>query len=287
MFMSQGERENTERERLSIVLAATLASATLFRFVELPTLVWGRRRILGSPLQLTFGGDWLLALLMVGLIATGTFSLIQSHPLRASAETPQERPLIFSLITPTLGTLLASLLLIRATSWPVWLVTLLVGGTLIGLLMHLSYCAFSPDNPGYTSARTLLNIADYLLGFALASVILRAQERALITGPAMLALMGLLAGDLLSASGIKWTREFSRKVLLFSGIVALLVSELAWILGYWPVSTWTAATMLTLALYLLSGLSYQYLLGKMTRRVLLEFGVVAMIMFVLVLWIRP
>ncbi len=278
MFMSRGESQNPERERLSVILAATLASATLFRFVELPTLAWGARCILGSPLQVIFGGDWLLTLLMVGLVATGTFSLIQSHPLHES----QERLLIFSLITPTLGTLLASLLLIRATSWPVWLVTLLIGGVLIGLLMHLSYRAFSPDSPGYTSARTVLNIADYLLGFALASIILRAQERALITGPAMLALMGLLACDLLSASGVRWT-----KVLLFSGIIALLVSELAWVLGYWPVSTWTAATMLTLALYLLSGLSYQYLLGQMTRRVLWEFGVVAMIMFVLVLWIRP
>ncbi|MFN2283155.1 MAG: hypothetical protein ACK2UQ_01945 [Anaerolineae bacterium] len=278
MFMSRGESQNPERERLSVILAATLASATLFRFVELPTLAWGVRRILGSPLQLSFGGDWLLTLLMVGLVATGTFSLIQSHPLHES----QERLLIFSMITPTLGTLLASMLLIRATSWPVWLVTLLIGGVLIGLLMHLSYRAFSPDSPGYTSARTLLNIADYLLGFALASIILREQGRALITGPAMLTLMGLLACDLLSASGAKWT-----KVLLFSGIIALLVSEMAWVLGYWPVSTWTAATMLTLALYLLSGLSYQYLLGQMTRRVLLEFGIVAMIMFVLVIWIRP
>lgn len=278
MIMARGESQNPERERLSVILAATLSSATLFRFIELPTLAWGVRRVLGSPLQVTLGGDWLLTLLMVGLVATGTFSLIQSHPLHES----QERLLIFSLITPTLGTLLASLLLIRATSWPVWLVTLLIGGVLIGLLMHLSYRAFSPDSPGYTTARTVLNIADYLLGFALASIILRAQERALITGPAMLALMGLLACDLLSASGVKWT-----KVLLFSGIIALLVSELAWVLGYWPISTWTAATMLTLALYLLSGLSYQYLLGRMTQRVLWEFGIVAMIMFVLVLWIRP
>ncbi|MBN2391801.1 MAG: hypothetical protein JXR84_13830 [Anaerolineae bacterium] len=278
MFMSRGESQNPERERLSVILAATLASATLFRFVELPTLAWGVRHILGSPLQLSFGGDWLLTLLMVGLVATGTFSLIQSHPLHES----QERLLIFSLITPTLGTLLASMLLIRATSWAVWLVTLLIGGVLIGLLMHLSYRAFSPDSPGYTSARTLLNIADYLLGFALTSIILREQGRALITGPAMLTLIGLLACDLLSASGARWT-----KVLLFSGIIALLVSEMAWVLGYWPVSTWTAATMLTLALYLLSGLNYQYLLGQMTRRVLLEFGIVAMIMFVLVLWIRP
>lgn len=278
MTASSGESQHTERERLSVVLAVTLASATLFRFIELPTAAWGTRRILGSPLQFSFGGDWLLAVLMMGLVATGTFSLIQGHPLRES----QDRSLSYSLITPTLGTLLASLLLIRAASWPVWLVTLLIGGVLIGLLMHMSYRAFSPDSPGYTGARALLNIADYLLGFALASIILREQGRALITGPAMFVLIVLLAADLLSASGVK-----GGMVLLFSGIVALLVSEMAWVLGYWPISAWTAATMLTLALYLLSGLSYQYLLEQLNRKVLLEFGIVAMIMFVLILWIRP
>jgi len=45
--------------------------------------------------------------------------------------------------------------------------------------------------------------------------------------------------------------------------------------------------MLTLGLYLLSGLSYQYILGRLTRKVLLEFGIVALSMFILVLWIRP
>ncbi len=268
----------TERDRLSVILAVTLASATLFRFIELPTLVWGMRRIFGSPLQLSLGGDWVLALLMMGLVASGTFSLLQEHPFRDK----QERLLIFSLINPSLGTLLVSLLLVRAPSWPVWLVTLLIGGIFIGLLIHLNYRAFSPGSPGYTTARTMLNIADYLLGFALSSLILQQQERALFTGPAILLLFGLLAFDLLSTSGAAWP-----SVLLFGGIIAALVSETAWVLGYWPVSMWTAATMLTLELYLLSGLSYQYLLGRLNRKVLLEFGIVALLMFMLVLWIRP
>ena len=278
MLAARGETQYTERNRLSIVLAVMLSSATLFRFIELPTLAWGIRRILGSPLSLSFGGDWLLAILMMGLVATGTFSLLQSHPLRDT----QERSLFFCLITPTLGTLLTSLLLIRAASWPVWLVTLLFGGVLIGLLIHLSYHAISPASPGYTSARTMLNIADYLLGFALSSIILREQGRALVTGPAVLLICGFLAFDLLSASG-----AHGGAVLLFGSIVALLEGEMAWVLGYWPISAWTAATMLTLGLYLLSGLSYQYILGRLTRKVLLEFGIVALSMFILVLWIRP
>ncbi len=278
MLMSTGVTQHTERDRLSVILAITLASAALFRFVELPNLVWGARRILGSPLQISFGGDWLLAPLMGGLVATGTFSLLREHPLYAQ----RERLLIFSLITPSLGTLLVALLLLQAASWPVWLATLIVGGIAIGALMHLNYRAFASNAPGYTAARTMLNIADYLIGFALTSIILREQERALLTGPAILMVIGLLACDLLSASGAAWPA-----VLLFGGIIAMLISEMGWVLGYWPISMWTAATMLTLALYLLSGLSYQYLLGRLTRRVLWEFGIVALLMFVLVLWIRP
>ncbi len=275
----QGEEKHlTERDRLSIILAVTLASATLLRFVELPTLVWGVRHALGSPLQLSFGGGWLLAILMIGLVTTGTFSLVQQHPLRKM----RERPLIFSLITPALGALLASLLLIRITAWAIWLITLVGSGVLIGLLIHMSYRAFSPNSPGYTGARTILNIVDYLLGFALLAAILQQQGRALLTGPVILLLIGLLACELLSVSGIPWPA-----VITFAGIIALLVSEMAWVLGYWPISPWTSATLLTLELYLLSGLSYQYLLGRLTRRVLIEFGVVALFMFALVLWIRP
>ena len=278
MLAPQQETQHTERDRLSILLAVTLSSATLFRFVELPTLAWGVRRIFGSPLSFSLGGNLLLTILMMGLIATGTLSLMQDHPLRET----QERPLIFSLITPTIGALLASLLLIRADSWPIWLVTLLSGGLLVGILVHLSYRALSPESPSYPSARTLLNIADYLMGFTLFSLVLREQGRALITGPVILILSGLLALDLLSASGVK-----PGAVVLFGGIIALLESEMAWVLGYWPISSWTSATMLTLGLYLWSGLGYQYLLGRLTRQVILEFIVVAVLMFVLVLWIRP
>lgn len=278
MLTAKEGTQYAERDRLSIVLAVMLASATLFRFIELPTLAWGLRQILGSPLDLSFGGDWLLVILMMGLAATGTFSLLQDHPLFET----RERSLLYCLITPTLSTLLISLLLIRATSWPVWLVTLLIGGVLIGLLIHLSYRAISPDSSGYTSARTMLNIADYLLGFALFDMIMQGQGRALVTGPAIFLVCVLLAFDLLSASGAS-----GRPVLLFGSIIALLEGEIGWVLGYWPISAWTASTMLTLGLYLLNGLSYQYILGRLTRRVLLEFGIVALLMFILVLWIRP
>ena len=278
MTQMNRDRLRPEQGRLSILLALTLCSVTLFRFVELPTLNWGVLSVLGSPLGITFGGEVLLVTLVVGLVATGTLTVIQTHPRRERSE----RPLLFSLITPALGGLLFALLLIQAAAWPLWLGALILGGIVIGFLVHLSYRVLVPEDPGYPAARSLLNVIDYLVGFTLFSLILNEQGRALVTGPAVLILAGLLSLDLLSSSGVE-----SRRIMPYAGALALLISELAWVIGYWLTAPWTAATVLTLVLYVGIGLSYQHLLGQLTRKVALEFAGVGLLMFVLVLWIHP
>jgi len=278
MFTPTHQTKRVERDQLSILLAVTLLNATLFRFVELPTFTWATQRILGSPLKFSIGGDWMLVVLMAGLVATGTLSIMQRHPLRQA----QVHPLLFSLITPTVGTFMISLLLIRAPTWSAWLVTLILGSVLIGVLIQLCYRAFSPQSQGYPTARTLLNIFDYLLGFVVFSLMLQGQSRALITAPTVFVLSGLLTLELLSVTGTE-----TSEILLYGGIIALLLSEFTWVLGYWPISAWTTATLLTLGLYLLNGIIYQLLLKCLTRYVIIEFGSVALVMFLLVLWIRP
>ena len=272
------ERLEPERGKLSVLLAVTLSSVTLFRFVELPTLNWGALQIFGSPLGFSFGGGVLLTLLVVGLVATGTLAILQDHPQRES----KERALLFSLITPSIGALLISILLIQAATWPLWLAVLVLGGATMGILVHLSYQAVSPRNPAYPGARTLLNVLDYLIGFVLFSLSLGQQGRALVISPLVLVLSGLLAAELLSATGAP-----AGPVLLYSATIALLEGELAWILGYWPISTWTAATMLTLGLYIWGGIGYQHLLGRLTRHIVIEFAAIGLLMFALVLAIRP
>lgn len=250
----------------------------MLRFVELPTFSWSVRRILGSPLGFTLDGNWLLPVLMMSVVGTGTYALVQTLPHRDS----QERPILFSLITPLLGALFTSLLLLRASSWPVWLGTLLLTGLLIGLLVHLTYGVFYLDNPSYASFRTLLNLADYLLGFALFGIVLSAQERSLVSSPAILLLSGLLSLDLLSASSTS-----SSVLLIYGGTIALIEGELTWILSYWPISPWGAATVLILGLYIGSGIAYQHLLDTLNRRMVIEFVTLAVIVFGLILIIKP
>ncbi|MGC9398847.1 MAG: hypothetical protein ACP5HM_06900 [Anaerolineae bacterium] len=267
-----------ERDRLSILLAVVLTGATLLRFVELPTFSWSVRRILGSPLGFTLDGNWLLPLLVMGVVGTGTYALLQTLPRREG----QERPLFFSLITPVLGALFVSLLLLKAPSWSIWLGTLLLSGLLIGLLVHLTYHVFYLDHPSYPGLRTLLNLVDYVLGFALFGIVLSAQGRSLITAPVILALSGLLSLDLLSASGAP-----PPVVLTYGGLIALLEAELSWVLSYWPLSPWGAAMVLTLGLYVESGLAYQHLTGTLNRRIVVEFMILTALVFALVLVINP
>ncbi len=215
---------------------------------------------------------------MMGLVATGTYALMQTH---TDVEAP-ERPLLFSLITPTLGALFTSLLLLRAVAWPIWLGSLLLTGLVIGLLVHLTHQVYSLEHRSYATLRALLNIIDYLLGFALFGFVLSAQERSLITGPAALLLSGLLSLDLLSASGAR-----VGKIFLFSSIVALIAGELTWIISYWPISPWAAATVLILELYVGAGISYQHLLDKLNRRMLFEYAFLATLVFGLILVIKP
>ncbi len=275
---SQENSQSVEQDRLSILLAVALIGATLLRFVELPTFSWSVRRIFGSPLGFTLGSNWLLPLLMMGVVGTGTYALLQ--PLQRTEN--QERPILFSLITPVLGALFVSMLLLNAPTWPVWLGTLLLTGLLIGLLVHLTYRVFYLDNPRYAGLRTLLNVADYLLGFALFGIVMSAQERSLVTAPAIILLSGLLSLDLLSASGTS-----TPAILTYGGLVALLEGELTWILSYWPISPWGAAMVLTLGLYIGSGIAYQHLLETLNRRMVIEFMVLAVIVLALVLIIQP
>ncbi len=266
------------RDRLSTLLALTLTSATLFRFVELPTFSWGVRRLLGSPLGFTIGGEWLLSLLMIALVASGTFALLyEGH------REQMQQPILIGLIPPSLTALASSLVLVRAGSWPLWLGYLIGSGLLLGIVLALTDRAAVPSSATYAGARGMLNLIDYFLAFGLYTAILTAQERALITAPLIFLLSGLLALDLLAPTGAS-----VRTLMLYAGILAFIESETAWVLSYWPMAPITAAAMLTVALYLMSGIAYQHLLGRLSRRLVMEFVTFAILFLILALLvIRP
>jgi hypothetical protein len=74
-----------------------------------------------------------------------------------------------------------------------------------------------------------------------------------------------------------------KRVVGISISLAVLLAELAWIFGFWPVSQALIVLFLTTVLYCTVGMAQQYLGDKLYKKTVVEFGVVAAIVLVIVL----
>lgn len=75
----------------------------------------------------------------------------------------------------------------------------------------------------------------------------------------------------------------SRRVWQISVSIAIVLSELAWIFGFWPVQPALIALFLTTVTYCVVGMAQQYLEDKLYKKTAIEFGMVAVIVFVIFL----
>ena len=93
----------------------------------------------------------------------------------------------------------------------------------------------------------------------------------------------LLAIELLRT----WDRR-AQLVLAYGLIVGLLLGQVTWALNYWPLLPGlTGGLLLLLSFYLAVGIAQQGLQGRLTRRVLIEFGVFGAVALVLIVIFAP
>jgi hypothetical protein len=62
---------------------------------------------------------------------------------------------------------------------------------------------------------------------------------------------------------------------MLAAAVGLILGESSWAMNYWRISAWSGGILLMLIFYVMTGLAQQHLQGKLSRRVLVEFLVVA------------
>ena len=271
-------RKPLDRNRLSVLVAVLLLGSVLFRFIELPEQTWNLQP-LGSPLEIHITGTWLLTALMVGLVCTGTNLILHDHP---HLKEYQGRPVYVFWILPGIVAGLSAYLLSQISTWPLWLGGLFIAGVGISLVISAEYTAISPEDPGYATARLVLNMLAYLLAFALFAIIYHTRTRSLVTATLILLTAALLALDLLSVADAEF-----RRVLLFAGIVGLIVGESTWALNYWQISAWAGGLLLLLIFYLSANVAHQHLLERLSASTLVEFAVVAIVVLIIVLLRAP
>lgn len=82
---------------------------------------------------------------------------------------------------------------------------------------------------------------------------------------------------------VELTREVSRRVGRVSGAISIVLAELTWIFGFWPVRQTLIALFLTTSLYCTVGMAQAYLEDKLYKKTVIEFGMVAVIVFIILL----
>ena len=264
-------------DRISIAVWAvtlTLAASTRLRLPgQGAVLVAG-----DTSLVLPVAASSLIPLLLALLAGTGTHAVVRSHPL---AQRGMVRFTMRFWALPVAVTLIAAFSLPRAPSVLYWAAGLLVFAVVLAGVLVALYFSLDPAATGYRRARAVLNLICYAIAFLLFLLIPAswgALGRSATTGAVTL----LLALELL-----RGTRARLGWVSLYALVVGAIVAQVAWVLPMTGLSTLSTSLLLLLLFYLLVGMAWQTLLGRLTRRVVLEFGAVALTGLVLILAFAP
>ena len=261
-------------DKLSTVVSVILLCLALSLMVELPTETFSFV-VLGWHPTIGLSQRWLAAALLASLSVLGTASIMYLHPLAQGGKPPYT---FVSWILPGLATLLAAILLPRATDRIYALGGLAMTGILLPLIITAEYRTVDPAAPGYKATRLGLDFVVYFIALVFFVLIRESKAPGLLTAAAALAGSSLLALDLLHG-----TRQGLRRTGLYALIVGLVMGEIVWVLSYLKLNSLTAGILLLLIFYLITGLARQGLLKLLNRRILIEFALVALIGLVLLL----
>ena len=266
------------RGRLSVLVALIILSFALLPLIETPTAGSVGTSFLGTPLRLDFTASTLVLVLVTVLTCAGVAQLVRDHPRVRRGEAVRT----FSfLILPAATVIVAAQLLVNITDTPLWILGLIVTAVMLWLTILAEYAVVDPEGPLTSRARLFLTALTYLLAVLLFALIWNTRARSSISATLTFVVTGTLAFDLLYATGAKLSRVF-----MFSLSIGLVLAEGNWAINYWRSNVFIAAVAQLLAFYALIGLAGQHLLDHISRRVLIEFGVVMVIALLLLLWGR-
>jgi hypothetical protein len=266
------------RERASVVATLVVLGLILAAFLQVPT--WSTDlTVLGSPLTISISQTALMATLLLGITCAGTDAIVRSHP---AARRIEARYSFVTWTLPGLTVLLATVLLPQLPTQLYQLAGLVATGLILILVISAEYYTVDPTGEHYLASRLGLNAWAYLVALAVFILIYSAKARSLISATGVTIAGTLLALEFLRSAG----RGFGRTAL-YAAIAGLCTGEIIWAMNYWRISGITGGLILLLGFYVFTGLANQQLQGRLTRRVLVEYGIVALVGLVVLLRFGP
>lgn len=264
------------RERLSVLVALITLSLSLLPLIESPATTGVGTSFLGTPLRLELSATTFVSILAAALTCAGIDALLRAHPRVRRGEVPRTFPYW---IMPAATVIVASQLLNNISEARLWLIGLAVTAGLLWAVSAAEYASIDLDGPAAGRARLFLTAMTYVLAALLFGLIWNTRARSLISATLTLIVAASLAFELLWA-----TRTDTGRTVLLSLAIGLVLGQGNWAINYWRTDVFTAALAQLLVFYALVGLAAQYLIDRISRRVLIEFVVV--MIFALVLLLR-
>jgi hypothetical protein len=291
------------RDRASVLIWVVLMGLAAQRFLALPERSF-TTTILGSPITLNITDNTILGVLLAGLVASGTEAVLRAHPLsqrsrmrrgrsaaaghlwgagtRAGWINPVNRDHWVFWGLPIALTIVAILLLPLAPSVVYWVIGLIATGLALGFSLAGIYYTVDPFQPGYRRARLGLNALTYAAALLLFLVVYSTRVRSIVSATEVMLVSGLLALELLRGSG--WPMLM---IALYAAITGLLLGQVTWALNYWRLASLTGGLVLLVVFYDVVGLAQSALQGRISRRVIIEYGLITIAAMALIWKFAP
>ncbi|MGI6206771.1 MAG: hypothetical protein ACOYEW_01045 [Anaerolineae bacterium] len=255
-----------QAERIGITVSCIVAL-----FLASPLLAAVRLDIplvaLGSPLHLSISRELLVGVMAGAMAWVGSFSLLSTHPAY-EAGTRIYTHRILPAVTAVAGTVFWQRQV--AISLEGRLILAASIGLLLSLVLLGQYLALTGDSPSVMRLRTVLSVLSLAVAFYLWIVLYSTRVRSLIAAPAAFLIAACLAADLLQYEAAEEWRTI-RAVLAIS----LLVGEVAWALNFCRLSPAQAGFVLLMVSYITVGLTRRLFQGSLGWGAVIEHGVVA------------
>lgn len=296
------------RDRASVMIWVVLMGLAAQRFLVLPERAISSE-FFGSPITLTITANTILAVLLTGLVASGTEAVVRAHPkgeplpanrvrrrehassatpVRPSSLNPQERAALIGRShwvywgAPVALILVAIFLLPLAPSAVYWVLGLVAAGVTLGVALAGIYHTIDPFQTGYRRARLGMNALTYALALLLFLVVYRTRTRSVLSATEVLLVSSLLALELLRGSD-----RPTIMVAIYAGITGLVLGQATWALNYWRLDSLTGGLVLLVLFYDVVGLSQHALHGRLRRRIVVEYALITITAMALIWEFAP
>lgn len=190
--------------------------------------------------------------------------LLHAHPSYSFSPPRMMVPAALALAAPSAAHALSG--------GPFMLVGVFAPGALLFGVILAEYLLVRPSNvEAAQHARLMLTLAAYAVALTFFLLIYQGKERTLIAGTETGAVSAALVLRLLTLD-----RQLDVRTWWYAAVAGLVMVELLWPLNYWLLGVTAGGLALLLAFYLLAGVMRQFLAGKLTSAMLVEYGTVAL-----------